>query len=80
MRRALAAWSLSEQRDLLPQLHRIECPVLWVTGSLDAKFTAIAEAVCLLSPGAQHRAIEAAGHRVPWDAPDELADLVREFC
>lgn len=80
MRRGLAAWSLSEQSDLLPQLHRIECPVLWVAGGQDAKFRAIAEAGRLLSPGAQYRVVESAGHRVPWDAPHEFANLVREFC
>ena len=79
MRRGLVAWSLSEQGDLLPDLHRIGCPILWVTGGRDQKFTSIAEASCLLSPGAQHRVIESAGHRVPWDAPDEFAELVRDF-
>lgn len=79
MRRGLAAWSLSEQDDLLPELHRIECPLQWVTGGRDTKFTTIAEAACLLSSNARHHVVEPAGHRVPWDAPGEFADLVREF-
>jgi 2-succinyl-6-hydroxy-2,4-cyclohexadiene-1-carboxylate synthase len=78
MRRGLAAWSVSEQRDLLPQLHRIKCPVLWVTGSRDAKFTAIAEGIARLLPDSRHHVVLDAGHRVPWDSPDAFADLLRD--
>ncbi|MEE8486878.1 MAG: alpha/beta fold hydrolase [Gemmatimonadota bacterium] len=78
-RRCLELWSLSEQDDLRPELGRIECPVQWVTGENDPKFTAIASGMTPLVPGSEQLTISGAGHRVPWDTPELFADLVDGF-
>ncbi|MEE8487678.1 MAG: alpha/beta hydrolase, partial [Gemmatimonadota bacterium] len=78
-RRCLELWSLSEQDDLRPEFGRIECPVLWVTGDRDEKFTAIGSEVVSLLPGGEQVTIPGTGHRVPWDAPELFAELVDGF-
>lgn len=78
-RRGIDLWSLSRQADLRPEFGRIECPVGWVTGERDDKFTAIAAATVPLIAGAKHVVVPDAGHRVPWDTPGTFAELVRQF-
>ncbi len=78
-RRCLELWSLSEQDDLRLELGRIECPVQWVTGENDPKFTAIASGMTRLVPGSEQLTISGAGHRVPWDTPELFAELVDGF-
>jgi 2-succinyl-6-hydroxy-2,4-cyclohexadiene-1-carboxylate synthase len=79
MRRGLETWSLAGQRNLRPHLRRIQCPTLWVTGGRDPKFTGFGSAAAASTPSIRHRVVESAGHRVPWDEPDEFAGLVRDF-
>lgn len=78
-RRGLEVWSLSRQDDLRPELGRIECPVVWVTGELDEKFTAIGSTAVPLIPQGRQVVIPGAGHRVPWDAPTAFVELVEKF-
>ena len=63
-------WSLGRQEDLRPLLPRVSCPVLWLTGERDAKFTALAAECCALLPNAEHVIVPGAGHRVHVDRPD----------
>lgn len=81
-RRALARsfmeWSLGKQENLSERLAEIRCPLLWVTGKQDDKFTLLArEAVALLAKGS-HCEIES-GHRVPWEAASDFAEKVAGF-
>lgn len=78
-RRSLDLWSLSRQDDLRPEFGRIVCPVLWVTGDRDEKFTALGSAVVPLMACGKHVIVPGAGHRVPWDAPRVFAGLVEQF-
>ncbi len=78
-RRGIDLWSLSRQADLRPEFGRIECPVVWVTGERDSKFTAIAAAAVPLISRARHVIVPDVGHRVPWDAPGVFAGLVGQF-
>ncbi len=77
-RRGLGLWSLSEQDDLRPELDQIECPVVWVTGELDETFTAIASSAVPLIRMARQAVIPRAGHRVPWDTPEQFGGLVKD--
>ncbi len=77
--RSFMDWSLGQQRDLLPQLKRITCPVLWVVGAEDEKFIKIAQRVVDVLPMVELAVIKGAGHRVPWDAPHEFALRVQQF-
>jgi 2-succinyl-6-hydroxy-2,4-cyclohexadiene-1-carboxylate synthase len=72
-----SAWSLGQQADLRPLLPRVSCPVLWLTGGKDAKFTALAAECCALLPDAQHVIIRDAGHRAHQHAAGP--GLVAEF-
>ena len=72
------AWSLGRQESLLPCLKRIQCPVLWVSGDRDERFSKLAEKAAGVSTGLR-ATVDGAGHRVPMDRPIELAVLVRDF-
>ncbi len=78
-RRGLTCWSLAEQDDLGPDLERIGCPVLWITGERDDKYTAIGAAAARLLPDCEHAVVTGVGHRVPWEAPGEFLHLVEGF-
>ena len=78
-RRGLASWSLAEQADLWSDLKHIRCPVLWITGERDEKFTAIGAAAASLVPDCAQTTVPGAGHRVPWDAPGTFLRLVEDF-
>jgi 2-succinyl-6-hydroxy-2,4-cyclohexadiene-1-carboxylate synthase len=72
-------WSLAEQEDLRPQFPRIPCPVLWLTGLRDRKFTALAGEASPLLPRSEHHAIFGAGHRVHLDQPAAVAEKIQTF-
>ncbi len=72
-------WSLSRQPDLRPLLPSVTCPVLWITGETDSKFTALAMEASALTPDSQHAVIPVAGHRVHLDQPAAVAEKIRNF-
>jgi 2-succinyl-6-hydroxy-2,4-cyclohexadiene-1-carboxylate synthase len=72
--RSFVDWSLGAQQPLWERLHEITVPVLWVVGEKDAKFRALAERAVALIPRATLAIAPDAGHRVPWEAEDWLAD------
>ncbi len=80
--RGFDVWSLERQDDLRPLLPPVLCPVLWVTGARDEKFTALAAEACALLPRARHVIIPTAGHRVHLDqataVEEEVAGFLRE--
>ncbi|MGJ8677314.1 MAG: alpha/beta fold hydrolase [Akkermansiaceae bacterium] len=77
--RSFIDWSLGVQADLRPRLKEIPCPVLWITGQRDTKFTEIAtRGLSQLSDG-KHEIVSDCGHRVPWEKPEEFVQLCREF-
>ena len=80
--RALECWSLGRQRDLRPNLTSIRVPILLLTGAADKKFTALnAEWIRSLGPGhIQHRVVAGAGHRVPWEQPQNFIEAMQGFC
>jgi 2-succinyl-6-hydroxy-2,4-cyclohexadiene-1-carboxylate synthase len=76
---ALEVWSLGQQQDLRPRLQAITCPVLWITGARDEKFTALAAGACPLLPRGVHLTVPDAGHRVHLDQPETVIREVRAF-
>ncbi|MFM8794860.1 MAG: alpha/beta fold hydrolase [Acidimicrobiales bacterium] len=52
------------QDDLWPRLAELQCPVLIVTGALDAKFTDIGARMVRMFPHAEHAMVADAGHTV----------------
>ena len=66
--RALRVWSLARQADLRPQIRKCPVPIIFVSGSLDAKFSEL-NARLELTDTQRQIVIPNAGHRVPWDQP-----------
>ena len=70
---AFRGWSLGNQADLRPALANLSCPLHWVTGEQDLKFTALAAGV---GCGRQH-VVQGAGHRLlTTDLAPQLAALL----
>ncbi len=79
---ALERWSLGRQRDLRQQLAVLDVPILLLTGAEDKKFTALnLEWMKNLAPAKiQHRIVPEAGHRVPWEQPQNFVEALQGFC
>lgn len=60
-------------------LPRLSIPTLLITGELDAKFTAIAQAMCARCPAMIHRITADAGHAPHLERPAEFVKQVVEF-
>ena len=57
---AFREWSLGRQEDLRPALSQLSCPLHWITGAQDQKFTSLAaSAGC-----GRHHIVPGAGHRL----------------
>jgi len=77
--RGLIDWSLGTQEPLWDRLREITIPVLWVVGEKDAKYLTISERAVAEIPQATLAIAPSAGHRVPWDAEQWLAEKVAGF-
>ena len=77
--RGFTAWSLGRQADLTPLLETVERPVIWLSGLRDQKFKNLADRVWPQMPDSYQLGPLAAGHRVPWEAPDDFADCVEHL-
>jgi 2-succinyl-6-hydroxy-2,4-cyclohexadiene-1-carboxylate synthase len=64
---------------LLPDLPHINVPTLFLAGSLDQRYAALAPVMAARVPGAEHHIIEAAGHTAHLERPDSYATRVTEF-
>jgi len=74
---AMRKWSLARQPDFWGSLAGIQVPVLWINGERDGKFCKIGERACGMLPAAEHVVIAGAGHRVPWEKPEEFGGVLR---
>ena len=77
--RSFMDWSLGKQADLRDRLGGISCPILWMTGARDAKFTCLAAEVTPRMRAGRHVEVAGAGHRVPWEMPDVFETRIGEF-
>lgn len=77
--RSFRDWSLGRQFDLRPDLSKITCPVLWLTGTKDEKFSAIARDSVSRIPLGRMISVPNASHRLPWQQPDSFARIVKDF-
>jgi 2-succinyl-6-hydroxy-2,4-cyclohexadiene-1-carboxylate synthase len=75
----LTTGSLAHQADLREPLSNLNLPILWITGSRDAKYTQLADSIPLIHPLSQKNQIPHAGHRAPWEQPVAFANLVKAF-
>lgn len=77
--RAFVHWSLGRQQDLRPALRKLEMPLGWVCGALDAKFAAIAREMCATQANFYWHEMAGAGHRLLLQKPRELAEYLLRF-
>lgn len=77
--RSFVDWSLGAQKDLSPSLGQIQCPVLWLSGERDVKFTQLAAQSVSKIPEAKHQVIPDCGHRIPWEQPEVFTQVCGDF-
>jgi 3-oxoadipate enol-lactonase len=71
---------MADRPDSVATLRTINVPTLIITGDED-KMTGVPEAEILKQniAGSQMRVVSKAGHYSPWEQPDELGKLLRQF-
>jgi pimeloyl-ACP methyl ester carboxylesterase len=71
---------MAERPDSVSTLKTINAPVLIITGDED-KMTGVPEAELMKQniAGSQMRVISKAGHYSPWEQPEEIGKLLRNF-
>jgi len=77
--RALREWSSGILPPVASRPHELTIPTLWIAGARDTKYAAEAQRAASRAPGGQVAIVENAGHRVPWERPDEFIKNLREF-
>jgi 3-oxoadipate enol-lactonase len=77
---AMVQRGMAERPDSVETLKTINVPTLIVTGDEDI-LTGVAEAELLRrnTPGCQMNVIAKAGHYSPWEQPEEMGKLLRQF-
>jgi len=77
--RSFVDWSLGAQQPLWERLHEITIPVLWIAGDNDGKYLDLAHRAVKSMPQASLAVAPGAGHRVPWQACEWLAEQAAGF-
>jgi 2-succinyl-6-hydroxy-2,4-cyclohexadiene-1-carboxylate synthase len=75
--KALRDYSPAALPPLVPRLHEIDIPVLWIAGERDTKYVAEAERAVSLLPKGELWICPGAAHRVPWEQPDAFIARLR---
>ena len=77
--RQLRDWGAGVVPSRWDRLGGLGFPTLWVAGDQDPKYVEIARRAAGLCPRGRVAIVPGAGHAVGEEAPDRLAELVREF-
>ena len=77
---ALVQRGMAERQDSVETLKTINVPTMLVTGDEDI-LTGVAEAELMRQniSGSQIKVIAKAGHYSPWERPEEVGKLLRQF-
>jgi 2-succinyl-6-hydroxy-2,4-cyclohexadiene-1-carboxylate synthase len=75
--RALREWSSGALAPVASRLHELTLPTLWIAGARDTKYAAEAHRAASIARNSQMAIVDDAGHRVPWEHPQELIGLLR---
>ena len=68
----LRSFSLGKQEALREKIAELSMPLLWMVGEKDRAFLQLAKKVQLKDPLSKMCTIHSAGHRVPWDQPEQF--------
>ncbi len=71
--------SLAKQPDFRSQIAALPLPLLWVTGADDWQYGQLAASLIFAHPHSRRVQIEQAGHRVPWEQPEQFSNEVSTF-
>ena len=77
--RALREWSSGALPPAASRLHELTIPTLWIAGARDTKYVAEAARAASLTARASVAIVDNAGHRVPWERPEALRELLDAF-
>jgi 2-succinyl-6-hydroxy-2,4-cyclohexadiene-1-carboxylate synthase len=77
--RALREWSAGAMPPVASRLHELTIPTLWIAGARDTKYAAEAHRAASFAGNARVAIVEEAGHRVPWEKPQAVIALLRDF-
>lgn len=77
--RGFTSWSLGKQQNLRNSLKDIDKPVVWLAGKRDQKFASLADSVWSQMSDSYLLGPLDAGHRVPWEAPEEFSLCVEHL-
>lgn len=75
----LEGFSLGKQEDLREKIKSLHIPILWIAGEKDTKFVKVAHEMKDLSNKIEIKIINDAGHRVPWEKPEEFKEACLNF-
>jgi 3-oxoadipate enol-lactonase len=77
---AMVQRGMAERQDSVETLKTINVPAMLITGDEDV-FTGPAEAELMRqnTPGSQMKVIPRAGHYSPWEQPEEVGKILRQF-
>ncbi len=73
---AVRTLGLAQMPNLLPELDRIDVPVLLVAGELDAKYRAVAERMQSRVRSSRLEIVAGAGHNVVLERPQAVAEIL----
>jgi 2-succinyl-6-hydroxy-2,4-cyclohexadiene-1-carboxylate synthase len=76
--KSLVNWSLTGHKFELQDLNRLPGPLEWWFGEFDKKFLDVKQELERQNIKGRYRVIKGAGHRLPLDRPDELAQALIE--
>lgn len=73
----MVRFSKGAQADLFDSIVSCTVPVTYISGSIDKKYNAIGVLLEASSQSIKHITVDAAGHRVPWEATEQfVAEVV----
>ncbi len=75
--KCLSHWSLSLQKDFHPQIKTCQKKIFYIAGQFDQKYKQIAHDLERLNPNVVAMTAPQSGHRVLFDNPDFISDLLK---
>ena len=76
----LETFSKGNQQNLAPKLAELtRPPILFLSGVKDKKYQKIGEELARSCPLVESRIIHDAGHRVPWENPNQFVQTLGKF-
>jgi 2-succinyl-6-hydroxy-2,4-cyclohexadiene-1-carboxylate synthase len=79
LKNTFLGWSLAKQENFTPFVKEVKCPILWITGEKDHKFSNLASSLEFSHVFSKKIEIQGASHRVHLETPLELSKILDTF-